>query len=525
MVNVKVNQTIRVNIAVWDFCGQVSNGIYISNVGIDTIPELDTIVSCQDITGLAIGFKLVTSEYIACKDCTPEVVYATWGTAYTDSLGYAYLDYRITPDDLAAYQLAISAGATVKVLACITGAKGQQVINNMCSEPLTVLEAAAPTHYVSLSMGFVPLELISYFETYISAISDNLMTYIAPLPSPWEYVKTTYDRITNSFNIWLYLPATAVLSMSPGALQDIYDFFTAWAPLVTGILLILIASFGPFGLLIDLVLLFAGLAILAWKVIDATLNQILAETIATNLTIQLGQINKETQARNAAEELWNKSAKAQSDCITRLQSHRSIHLAKLNGYLDQYAKYPDLVTELNKEKETFTANASSIINEFQTVPYVASVCDTYFVRLNSEIGRSDVAINDSLGKYIKPDETYLIACKGWTNQAACEKGECFWYDSACHKEENCWIGSPLGGCVLSAGTGKTIVGVTAGLILLGATYWLFTRKRAEVSSIYIGAREAVTTEAARAKAAYSSIRAPSVPAAARVIARAPVIPY
>jgi len=374
----------------------------------------------------------------------------------------------------------------------------------------------APTHYVSLSMGFVPAELITYFETYISAISDNLMTKLAPLPSPWEYVKTTYDRITNSFNIWLYLPDTAVLYMSPGAMQDIYDYFTAWAPLVTGILLILIAAFGPFGLIFDLVLLFAGLAVLAWKVIDATSNQLLAETTATNLTIQLEQTNKENQARTAAEDLWNESPKSQPDCITRLQSHMDIHLAKLNGSLDQYAKYPGLVTELDKEKVAFTANANSIITEFKTVPYIASACDTYFVRLNSETGRSNVAITDSLGRYIKPDETYIIACKGWTNQAACEKAECFWYDSACHKEENCWIPSPLGGCTLSAGTGKTIVGVTVGLVLVGAAYWLLTRKRAEVSSIYIGAREAVTTEAARAKAAYRTIRPPTVPATARV---------
>lgn len=369
----------------------------------------------------------------------------------------------------------------------------------------------APTHYVSLSMGFVPAELITYFETYISAISDNLMTKLAPLPSPWEYVKTTYDRITNSFNIWLYLPATAVLYMSPGAMQDIYDYFTAWAPLVAGILLILIAAFVPFSGFVTLVLLFSGLAILAWKVIDATSKQIKAEGTATNLIIQLEQTNKETQARNAAEDLWNKSAKSQSDCITRLQSHRDIHFAKLNGYLDQYAKYPGLITELNKEKDTFTTNANSIITEFKTVPYIASACDTYFVRLNSEIGRSDVAITDSLGRYIKPDETYSVACKGWTNQAACEKAECFWYDGACHKEENCWISNPLGGCVLSAGTGKTIVGVTVGLVLLGTAYWLLTRKQAEVSSIYVGAREAVTTEAARAKAAYGAIRAPAVP--------------
>lgn len=372
-------------------------------------------------------------------------------------------------------------------------------------------QCAGATHYVSLSMGFVPLELIAYFETYISAISDNLMTKIAPPPGPWVYLKTTYDRTTNSFNIWLYLPATAVLYMSPGALQDLYDYFTAWAPLVTGVLLILIAAFGPFGVFADIVLLFAGLVILAWKVRDATSKQLLAETKAANLTIQLEQNNKEEQARSSAEETWNKSAKTQGDCITRLQSHRDIHLAKLSGFLDQYAKYPGLITELNKEKDTFTTDANGIITEFKTVSYTASVCDTYFVRMNSEIGTSNVAINDSLGRYIKPEETYSVACKGWTNQAACQKAECFWYDNACHQEEQCWISNPLGGCILSAKTGRAVVGATAAIFLTAAAYWLFTRKREEVVSIYAGAREAAAAEAERARAAIRKIRAPAAP--------------
>lgn len=511
VVNVNVGNTIRMNIAVWDFCGEVTTAIYISDVGIDTIPALDPVVSCQDITGLEIEFRLVTAGNALCKGCNPEVVYSAWGTAYTNSQGYAYIDHKITEEDLAAYQSAVAAGKSVKVLACITGAKGQQILNHSCSTPLTVLTALIPTHYISLSMGFVPAELMVYFETYISAISNTLMTKLAPLPSPWVYVKTTYDRITNSFNIWLYLPGSAVLSMSPGALQNLTNFFTAWAPLVAGIILIIIALAGPFGAFIDLVLLFAGLAIFVWKVIDATSRQLLAETIATNLTIQLDQINKEELARNNAEDLWNKSAKAQSDCVTRLQSHRDIHLAKLNGSLDQYAKYPGLVTELNAEKNTYTTNANGIIAEFNTVPYIASACDTYFVRLNSEIGRSNVAITDSLGRYINPLENYTIACKGWTNQADCETAECFWYDGACHQEENCWIAAPFGGCVLSARTGKAIVGVTLGLVLLGATYWLLTRKRAEVSSIYAGAKEAAAAEAVRARAAYRELRPPPVP--------------
>jgi len=404
--------------------------------------------------------------------------------------------------------------ATIKLISKNVGA-GTAIIS-FAIETIDIPPVLAPTHYISLSMGFVPPELVAYFETYISAISDNLLTYMPPPPSPWVYLKTTYDRVTSSFNLWFYIPATAVLTMAPGSLQDIYDW---WAPLVVtavGIILtiigVILAVFFTGALLVlGLISLFAGLAVVAWSVYDARTNEMKAKTIATNLAIQIEQDNKEDAARNLAESIWNTSAKAQSDCTTRLQTHRDASLAKLNGFLDQYAKYPFLVTELTKIKGTYTTNANRIITEFKTIPYVSTTCDTYFVRLNNEISTSDVAINDALGRNINPAENYSIACKGWTNQAACEKGGCYWYDSSCHQEEACWISNPLGGCILSANTGKTIVGVTAGLILLGAAYWLATRKGAEVTSIYIGAKEAAAAEASRAKVAYKAITAPAVP--------------
>ena len=512
MVNVKVGQIIRVNIAVWDFCGELgTNAIFISDVGIDTIPALDPDVVCQDITGLAIEFKFVTAGYTQCKGCDPEVVYSTWGTVYTDSRGYAYIDHTITEADLAAYQAVALSGSDVKVLACITYAKGQQIIKHMCSESITIIPALPPTHYISLSMGFVPPELITYFETYISAISDNLMTYLAPPPSPWVYVKTTYDRITNSFNIWLYLPDTAVLSMSPGALQDIYDFIAAWAPLVTGIMLILIAAFGPFGVLVDIVLLFAGLVILGWKVVDATSKQLLAETIATNLDTQISQDNKENQAKQLVEAIWEKSGKTQADCLTRLSAHQSFHNAKIKGYLDIYAKYPDFITKLTVESTTFTTNANAILSEFKTQAYTADVCNTYVVQMDNENNSSNLRINNLLSTFVPPDVPYSVPCKGWTNQAGCEQAECFWYDGACHAEEACWIPNPIGGCILSAGTGKIIVGTVALFGIIGIAYWVATRRPEEAKAIITGAREAAREEAARARAIMREIVPPRIP--------------
>ena len=525
MVELKVGQTVRVYVAVWDFCGSIDKILYPKNILFDEIPPQDTI-TCLDLSGANIFFGLY------CSGCTPEKYYSTWGFAYTDAQGIAFIDHIITEEDLAAYQDALTVNRSIQVSAQIQGIPpvGTSYSTKIeYSLPITVLPELTPTHYISLSLGFVPPELMTYFETYISAISDNLMTYIAPPPSPWVYLKTTYDRITNTFNLWFYIPATAVLTMAPGSLQDIYNWFAAWIAVIIGAILTIIglvlAIFATGALLVlGLIALFAGVAILIWRVIDAVINEQKAITVATNLAIQTEQDNKEDAARKLAEDTWNKSVKTQTDCTTRLQTHRDANLAKINGFLDQYAKYPFLVTELIIIKDSYIKNTNGIITEFKTIPYIATTCDTYFVRLNSEISTSNVAINDALGRNINPAENYSIACKGWTNQAACEKGGCYWYDSSCHQEEACWIANPIGGCILSANTGKTIVGVTAGLILLGVAYWLVTRKGAEVTSIYIGAREAAAAEAARAKAAYKGITAPvtQYPAVSTKIITAPV---
>lgn len=388
--------------------------------------------------------------------------------------------------------------------------------------------AAAPTHVISLSLGFVPPELAAYFQSYISEISSKLITKIALPPAPWQYLSTTYDAAANAFNIWLYVPSTAVLTMakddygfmdkagaygdlqvrygfmSPGALQDIYDWFAAWVDVILGILLIIIGVFFTGGVL-AIVLLFAGVSVLAWRVYDAVTKQQIAETTATNLDIQLQQTNKATQAASAAESVWQSSTKTQADCTTRLQAQMNIHLSKINGYLNLYAKYANLITELNTELNDFTTKANGIMSAFKAASYAATTCDTYYVQLNDLIGVSDNIINSSLSKYIIPADTYSIACKGWTNQAACEKGGCYWYNSSCNQEEQCWVSNPLGGCILSAKTGKAVLGATAGIILTAALYWLVTRKGEEAKSIYIGAKEAATGEIGRAKVAYSGL--------------------
>lgn len=522
MVNLKVTQTIRVNIAVWEFCGAGgNNALFIHDVGIDTMPALDyPVMECLDITGLAIEFKLVTAGDNECTYCNQDVVYSTWGTAYTDSRGYAYIDHKITEADLVAYQVAISSGASVRVLACITGAGGQ-ITRHKCSDIITIIPALPPTHYISLSLGFVPPELVSFFSTYIRDISNQLMTKIAPPPAPWQYQGTTYDAVKNSFNLWFYLPPTATLTMSPGAMDDIGNTISTWGALILGAVLAIIGAvilasafivpITAIAMGLAIASLLAGVALLSWRVYDAVTGQVKAETIATNLDNQISQDNKESQAKQIVEAAWEKSSKTSEDCLTRLAAHQSSHNAKIKGYLDIYAKYPDFITKLTAESTTFTTNANAILAGFRTQAYTADVCNTYVVQMDNEINSSNLRMNDLLSTFVPPDVPYSVPCKGWTNQAGCEQAECFWYGGACHAEENCWIPNPVGGCILSAGTGKIIVGTVALVGIIGIAYWVATRHPGEARAIIAGARE----EAARARAVMREIMPPRIPAVQR----------
>ena len=490
MANIKVNQTIRVNIAVWDFCGQVSKGIYISNVGIDTIPELDTIVSCQDITGLAIEFKLVTSEYIACKDCTPEVVYATWGTAYTDSLGYAYLDYTITPDDLAAYQLAISAGATVKVLACITGAKGQQVINNMCSEPLTILTPAVPTHILEFKLFENASGILETLKSYATMLTATVNSFV-PVEAGWTVYSTEVDTSRGILR----------LQLSPTGSWGIVEYAEfLFAIIITAIGALLLIIFMPVGL-VGLAIIVAATIVLDYVVYRIIDSNVELQQIVTNLQAKDQNDTKLDQTLAAVFEEYEKSAKTKDDCLNKLNGMRISYTT----YLDMMQKnFPNLYTPAMKR--TFQATTDNAIAQFRD------------------------------GKITCERATEITMAAGATTKADVSTNFTANYNTTLGytpPKKDCWISAPIGeDCILSASTGKWLVGSAVVLIGLGITYWAVTRKPAETRLVFERAKEIAVkggeiakTEYGRMKTAYREIRAPSVPAMARVIARAPVIPY
>jgi len=147
----KVDDKIVVCASINDFCGGVTECLYLDEIDISKDPDPCVVTGhspyCLDISGIEITFKLV-GEYSqtgsGCNTANPEIVYKTIGKANTDSNGIATIEYTVKTDDISSYQDAISKdGRSLRILAYMSDSRGQPTGCNpigKCSEPITVEE-------------------------------------------------------------------------------------------------------------------------------------------------------------------------------------------------------------------------------------------------------------------------------------------------------------------------------------------------------------------------------------------------
>ena len=490
MVNVKVTQTISVNIAVWDFCGELgTNAIYIHDVRIDTLPALDPEVLCLDVTGLAIEFRLVTAGYTRCKNCDPEVVYSTWGTAYTDSRGYAYIDHTITPDDLAAYQTAALSGNYVKVLACIVGAQAP-TIKHLCSESLTVLAPAAPTHIIEFKMLENASGILETLKSYATMLTATINSFI-PVEAGWTVYSTEVDTSKGILRLQLSLTGS-------WGIVEIAEFL--FAIIITAIGALLLIIFLPVGL-VGIAIIAASAIVLSYVVYRIIDYSVELQQKVTNLQAKDQNDTRLDQTVAAVLEEYEKSAKTKDDCLNKLNGLRISYTT----YLDMMQKnFPNLYTPAMKR--AFQSSADNAIAQFRDGKITCERA-TEIIMTSGATARADISTN-----FTANYNTTL----GYTPP-----------------KKECWIAKPLSeDCILSANTGMWIVGSAVALAGLGIVYWAVTRKPAETKIVFEKAKETVAkggeiakAEYGRMRTAYREIRAPAVPAMARVPVTAPLIPY
>ena len=522
----KKGDRVRICAEVTDFCGAEYQFLSLRSGDMQKEPDHCVITcrlpecayDCINTRGREVVFRTAGSHFekpddAKCSNLAAHKFYRELGRATSDSVnGIATLIHTVSGQDRLDYEDAIANDLTYDILCCMNDPLAGS--SALVFKGITVAPSPEPTHCVQFKLAFVPLEVMDVFEQYIVQISDGLMARLDPLPNPWQYVRTTYDRTENAFNIWLTLPAgSGAASMS--VIDDIIFWISSIWKAVVGAVLIILALFFPPVAAYALILIAIGAIAIAWNLIELALGLKVAQEVAKNLQVQNNINTNVDKGKGALDDKWTGSSKTQADCLLRLEGYRDLYITGiLDSYIDKYAKYSSFVIALKTEKSSFLTNVNGIITEFKGKPYTVDLCNTYYSDIDSAVTASKIRVNDLVSLYIDPEQTYELTCKGYSNQSDCEKAECYWYSSACHKEEACWIPNPLGGCILSAGTGKVIVGTVALLAILGTAYWLATRKPQEIKSIYYGAKEAAAVEAKRAKEMYERIRPPTVPATA-----------
>lgn len=474
--NWRVGDVINICASIDEFCGAYSQFIFPKDINVTKSPDVCSLTFGHEgdcglhLNNVEFTFKLVKVTGSAeGKNCAPIQVYKTIGSARTNSNGACVIVYTITEQDRLDF---INAGGIYKVMACITNADGNPTISgdiSIVTDNIAISVIPEPTHSVTMQMAFVPSELVSMLSDYITGISDGVMSYLTPLPSPWTYIKTTYDKVSNSFNILLYLPITVSggiygfggiykADWIDDRLNELINWVKGvidwWLPVVLGILAIIAALAGAW----HIAFILAAFALtVGWRINDLRTNLVKAQEAVKNLN-SLNQGNgKEDKGRKSTEDEWDNSPKTNTDCTKRLEKHRDVHIAKIDGLIGDFSKYASLISKLREEKASFTTSADNIISEFKNQPYTEAVCNTYYVKIDTAIRDSNIKISEYTSTYIDPDKTYETPCTGWITKGDCETAKCYWYDNKCHSSPSCWIPSLTGGCILSAGTGKKIV--------------------------------------------------------------------
>lgn len=480
--NWKVNDIISMGVKVEDFCGTVSSFLWMNSYDMQLYPNLINIscnrpncsYNCLDTRGREVVFYSCMNYHrytndVNCSNRSVDKYYRELSRIRSDGRGISSFNHLISLNDLADYNDAVSNGGTYNIVACLNDSEsyGAHAVN-FGSISVTEYVPVTPTHYISLGMGFVPAELINYFETYITEISNRIMTYLSPLPSPWQYVETTYDRVSNSFKIWVYNPAALGITED---LQGLWNWLSYWVPVILGVVLIIIGIVAAAGFIASIPLWLAflsasgGLAILIWKLYDARTLIIKAEEKAKNSDIRNQQTDKENKLNQENEDKWNASNKEFNDCLTRLEGRKEIHNGIITGYISQYAKYALFVDKMKVENDTYLRSVGDIINAFKVNPYSVDICNSYFINMINAGNSSNIRIAELISQYINIDDPYVPPSDGYGNKIDCEAAGYVWYDNKCHETGACWIQGPLDTCILSASAGKGIL--TVGGLLAG----------------------------------------------------------
>ena len=488
----KPSDVINICVSIDEFCGINHQYIYPKDINVTKYPD-----SCSLIFGTERGcglhlnnveftFKLVkTISSTEQKTCNPQQVYNTIGTARTDSNGVANFIYEVTDQDRLDYE---SSGGNYKVMACITNGDGNlldsgyisittssiTIVQNicygiMCTKPICsngklyepICDSATglcvvdtnrlildpcPTHYIEYDFSILPSSFLNYVSTYITDIVNNIGIYLNPiLPINVIYRTVTYDSQNRKFRLFVDYTGTLGLSNNietlvdiPQALGDLAWTFAGIAMFIIGA--IIVVAVPGYGLIIGPVVAVAGIFVVQWSITNLQTN-----IEGTGTRGDVIDSDKIRIVREYAALLVQKCGELHPGCCGSpcVPTCSAIDMSSYNKCLgaNQIAEYTwDHGINDNFVQSEYDSKKNQILDD--SLCLQNGTCTIKRVADNIGNREKDRIIDSEKQGDIAKEREIL---------------------------QNCWIKGPLGSCILSAKTGKTILvigGLAAASIII-----------------------------------------------------------
>lgn len=472
MVIFRVNDTVNLCASIVDFCG-TSNFLINHDINVSVSPNPCNINiaipnGCLSLAGRILEFQWTNaSGSVEKHTCNVLTNLKTLGTAVTDSQGVASLQYTITQNDL---DLFTASGYLFDLRVCINDVDIQPTVlsktrNEYQPDSITIQSPFQLTHYAKIPLVFLTDEVADLLESKISEISNRFVTDVGTLPAPWIYLYTTFERSTGSLVVYLHNTSVPLSVSKYDIVTDIQGVLDWLWNNLFGLFSLFVAVLGAAAMVIGGVTLLPLIAAIlgvvgtgVW-IYDAIIQKEELKKEVDNLNVLKQQGEIPNNIKQFVIDCWNSSDSSQEACLKcRFDMYKNLHIEWIKGYILKYPQQIAMADELNNEINTFIITADNIINQFSAQPYSVSVCDTYYILIDSEVSSSVTRTIAIVNSYITGG-VWTIKCSDYVTTGLCKQAGCMWSYDKCVSKQSCLIPNIDGTCLFS--TENAIAGIPA----------------------------------------------------------------
>jgi len=456
MVQFKVGDTVTLCAALRPFCGSLGSQLYLVydlDCAVGSCPASPFPYTWDCLTPSGVSVEFQWTSYGFNNTCDPAYKLKSLGTATTNSVGMATIQYQITQSDLDIYNNYIG---VFDLRVCFNNGGTENRIYSKAREKadgIIIQSAPVPTHMIEYRVHPAAPDLLLNMVDYITPV----VQYVANAFNPtWGYTVTGITVLPSDKKIQVYLAQTGSVDLN----QIVFDIFE----ILLGAIVIVLA-FLYFGVgLIFVVIALIALFVMGYGIYDLIVNQIIGRDDAiTNLNNQNRAELLTDKAIMTCMDTYNASPMSKSDCLTLIDCLYDSYL----GYIEAMRTYFDqiIVDTQKKNLETCYDDTKSKLN-LDTIDCAAAIAAITSCGTSSKIQTTTV-VNNTYNMGESYTEPVYPTCDQFSEQSLCENAGCAWVNGLCVRKssvpEDCWIpGLTPGSCILTAKTGKTIAIIGGG---------------------------------------------------------------